>query len=120
MESKIRLTPRGSPALKRSASIDKVKTNEAHELSNQSVFDGHERGAPACHGGEDAYGIARVAVYSSVLCPLETPMDRTQERDNLQFVSKFRSCLGSGKAYAGSITNLDGLEEVEQMCSGVL
>ena len=87
MGSRIRLTPWGSPALKRGASIDEVKSNEAHELSDQSVFDGHERGAPACHGSEDADGIARVAVHSSVLRPLETPMDGTQERDDLRIVS---------------------------------
>lgn len=84
----VKLTPWGSPALERGASIDEVKTNEAHELSNQCVLDGHNRRTPASHGGEDADCIAWVAVHSSVLGPLQTPVDGTQERDNLRIVSE--------------------------------
>lgn len=84
----MKLTPWGSPALERGAGIDEVETNEAHELGDQCILNRHNCRAPASYGGEDTDCIARVAMHTSVLGPLQAPVDGTQERDDLRIVSK--------------------------------
>ena len=81
--------PTWSPASSRGSRICVVQEGECKELSDQSDFSGEQKGRP-CNGcGNNPDEVSWVALVSTKASPFETPMDGTQEGDNLGGVVSF-------------------------------
>lgn len=64
-------------------SVGVVQEGEGEELADQRVLDGEEQSRPG-HGGCNNTGdVAAVAVLAAVASPLETPVDGTEEGEDL-------------------------------------
>lgn len=85
--------PCRDPAADGGRAIDRVEHDKGEELSDQSVLDWHEDGRPGDGRGDDADGVALVALVAAVACPLESPVDGAEEGENLGWVfGSARSC----------------------------
>ena len=76
--------PARCPTSLRGARVGVVEEVEDEELRDQSVLDGQEDGWPGERCRDDANGIARVALFTTVLGPFETPVDGAKEGDDLR------------------------------------
>ena len=56
-------------------------------MRNQGVFGGEQDGGPGAGGGDDADGVAGVALRAAVAGPFETPVDGAEEGDDLRIHS---------------------------------
>lgn len=65
------------------ASVVVVQVGEGEELGDQSVLDGEQQSGPGHSGGDHAGGITAVAELAAVASPLKTPVDSTEEREDL-------------------------------------
>jgi hypothetical protein len=67
-----------------SASIVVVKEGEGQELADQSVLHGEQQGGPGDGGGNDTGSVAAVTELAAVASPLKTPVDGTEEGEDLE------------------------------------
>ena len=79
----VHVVPRWSPALDGGAGVVVVQEGEGRELRDQSIFSGHEKGGPRNGGSDDTGSIAPIANLASISGPFKTPMDGTEEREDL-------------------------------------
>jgi hypothetical protein len=66
-----------------SASIVVVQESEGQELADQGVLHGEQQGGPGNGRGNDTGGVTAVAELTTVTSPLETPVDGTEEGEDL-------------------------------------
>jgi hypothetical protein len=88
------------PAAVGGNAVNCVESVEGKELCNQSILNREHDRSPSNGGSEDTNGVALVALGTSVASPLETPMDRSEEREDLHMLD-------------GTIVNA-GLENIQQ------
>lgn len=79
----VHAVPVGSTAGGGSAGIVVVQEGESEELTDQSVLDGEEKSRPGDSGGDHTSGVAAVTDFAAVASPLKTPVDGTEEREDL-------------------------------------
>jgi len=75
--------PGWGPTTPGSSAVGVVKEVESQELSDQRIFDGKQKGRPSDSRGDDTNCVTLVALSTSVSSPFKAPMDRAEERDNL-------------------------------------
>ena len=73
----------GSTADSGGAGVVVVQEGEGEELADQSVLNGEQQSRPGDGGGNDTGGVTLVAELASVAGPLETPVDGTEEGEDL-------------------------------------
>lgn len=79
----VHVVPWWRPALNRGAGVVIVQEGESTELRDQGVFNGHEEGRPGNSRCDDTNCVSSVANMSSVARPFQTPVDGTEEREDL-------------------------------------
>ena len=117
----VHAVPVGSTAVGSGASVVVVQEGESEELADQSVLGGEEQSRPS-NGRRDNTGrITLVAVLSAVSGPLKTPVDGTQEREDLSLLPVSLSLEWTSKVstYHSTVSDLDGLDHVEQELGGL-
>jgi hypothetical protein len=67
-----------------SASIVVVKEGEGQELADQSVLHGEQQSGPGDGRSNDTGSVAAVAELAAVTSPLKTPVDGTEEGEDLE------------------------------------
>lgn len=115
--------PWRSPAAVCGGAVDGVQAVEGEELRDQGVLDREHNGGPSDSGSNDTDGVALVALVATVAGPFETPVDGTEEGDDLGGVSAVLRliCLTAGfMTYSSSVADLERFKDVESVLGGVL
>lgn len=80
----VHAVPVGGTAGGGGAGVVVVQEGEGQELGDQSVLDGEEQSRPGHSGGDHTGGVTAVAELAAVASPLKTPVDGTEEGEDLQ------------------------------------
>lgn len=113
----VHAVPGGSAAEGSGASVVVVEEGESEELADQSILGGEEQSRPGNGRGDNTGRITLVAVFSAVSGPLKTPVDGTEEREDLLMhpISLNLGIPGGmGSTHHSTVSDLDGLDHVEQ------
>lgn len=98
-------------------------------MRDQSVLDGEHDGGPTDSRGDDTDGVTGVALVATISSPFETPVDGTEEGEDL--FEKREVYMSEGflwtiserwrmKTYSSSVSDLKRLENVKGVLGGVL
>lgn len=79
----VHAVPVRGPTNSGGASVVVVKVGEGEELGDQSILNGEQQSGPGHSGGDHTGGITAVAELAAVASPLKTPVDSTEEREDL-------------------------------------
>lgn len=79
----VHAVPVRSPAARRRTCVVIVQESERQELRDQSVLDGEQQRRPRHRRRDATSRISAEPMLSTISCPLQTPVDSTQERQNL-------------------------------------
>lgn len=79
----VHAVPVRSTAGSGSASIVVVQEGEGQELADQGVLHGEQQSGPGNGRGNDTGGVTAVAELTTVASPLKTPVDGTEEGEDL-------------------------------------
>lgn len=79
----VHAVPVGSTAGSGGTGVVVVQEGEGEELADQSVLNGEQQSRPGHSGGDDTGSVAAVAELAAVASPLETPVDGTEEGEDL-------------------------------------
>lgn len=76
--------PVGSPAGRSGARIVVVEEGEGKELADQGIFDWEQQGGPGDGRSDHTRGVAAVAELASISGPFKTPVDSSEEGEDLE------------------------------------
>ena len=79
----VHAVPVGSTADSGGTGVVVVQEGEGEELADQSVLNGEQQSRPGDGGGNDTGSVALVAELATVTGPLKTPVDGTEEGEDL-------------------------------------
>ena len=79
----VHAVPLGGKALDGSTSVVVVEEGEGKELGDQGVLNGEQQSRPGHGGGNDTGSVAPVASAAAVSSPLQTPVDSSEEGEDL-------------------------------------
>lgn len=79
----VHAVPVGSKSFAGSTGVVVVQEGESEELGDKGVLNGEQQGGPSHGRGDAASGISAEAVSATISSPLETPVDGTEEGQDL-------------------------------------
>ena len=100
----VHAVPGGGAAGSSGASVVVVQEGEGKELRDQGILNGEQQGRPGNGRGDNTGSVALVAVLAAVAGPLETPVDGTEEGEDLllfRLISFLGFLLGQGGLLKG-------------------
>lgn len=80
----VHAVPVGGTASGGSAGVVVVQEGEGKELGDQGVLSGEQQSRPGHGRGDHTGGVAAVAELAAVASPLKTPVDGTEEGEDLE------------------------------------
>ena len=79
----VHAVPGGGATVGGSTGVVVVQEGEGKELGDQGILNGEQQGGPGDGRGDNTGSVALVAVLAAVAGPLETPVDGTEEGEDL-------------------------------------
>lgn len=79
--------PSWGPARLCSLDVGVVEEGESEELGDETDFGAQEKGWPGDRGSYDTDGISRITLLTTEFGPFETPVNSTEERNDLSLIS---------------------------------
>lgn len=80
----VHAVPVRSPAAGSNAGVVVVHEGEGQELADQGVLDGEQKSGPGDSRSDDTDRVALVALLTAVAGPFKTPVDGTEEGQDLR------------------------------------